>query len=191
MSDSEDETLGGFIVPDRKRKREEESDSEEETVVDEAEPLPEDENELIKVLQEEAEKIVGQIDGTNVNGRTLRNRTKIQAPVDHYMERFGKRTLAKLAVSEEKREMLDDIKAWRKEFQDATIEWPTVNMKDSIESIRTAHTKVIADLDLDLRDDDDVSEETPEDTEDESEDIEDTEDTEETESEEESSEDEQ
>lgn len=167
MSDTEDETLDGFIIPDRKRKRDEsEEESEATTIEDEAEPLPDDENELVKILQKEAEEIVGQIDATNVNGRTLRNRNKIQAPVDHYMERFGKRTLAKLAVSEEKREMLDDIKAWRKEFADATIEWPAIGMKDTIETIKAAHAKVIQDLDLDLRDDDDMTDETPEDSDD-------------------------
>jgi hypothetical protein len=164
MSSSE-EDLDGFIVPDRKRKREDdsESESEESTEEETAPELPEDGPELAKVLQEEVQAITGgQLNTTVVNGRTLRDRTKITSPKDQYWERFGTKTMAKLSVVEEKREMLDDIKAWKKEFQNEPdcpeITWPTLTLKDSLEKIKEAHQYVIDTLELELRDDDDLSE---------------------------------
>jgi hypothetical protein len=165
MSSSE-EDLEGFIVPDRKRKREDDSESEsEESLEEENVPeLPEDGPELAKVLEEEAKAITGgTLSTTVVNGRTLRDRTKITSPKDQYWERFGTKTMAKLSIVEEKREMLDDIKAWKKEFQNdpecPEIVWPTLTIKDSLEKIKEAHQYVIDTLDLDLRDDDDMTDE--------------------------------
>lgn len=160
QSDSEDETLGGFIVPDRKRKREEDEQSEDAELSDleeEAQPIPdEDGPELTKILQEEAQRIAGgSLSTTVVNGRTLRDRTKITAPVDKYWERFGKKNLEKLAVSEHKREMLDDIKAWKKEFTGVRPDfvWPVLSMKDSVEKIEAGHQLVIDTFELELADD--------------------------------------
>lgn len=163
MSSSE-EDLAGFIVPDRKRKRKDDSESEsEESLEEEVPELPEDGPELAKVLEEEAKAITGNINATVVNGRTLRDRTKITSPKDQYWERFGTKTMAKLSVVEEKREMLDDIKAWKKEFNNdpgcPPITWPNLTLKDSIDKIKEAHQYVIDTLELELRDDDDLSDE--------------------------------
>lgn len=162
MSDSEDETLNGFIVPSRKRKREntEEEPHETESEVS-AEEIPEDDNAITELLKEEASKIVKDLSTTVVNGRTLRDRTKITAPKDDYWERFGKKNLQKLAVSEHKREMLDDLKAWKKEFSATKPEfvWTSFAMKDSVESIEAFHAKVISTFELELADDDDLSSE--------------------------------
>jgi hypothetical protein len=99
IEDSDDEDLEGFIVKDdlykdltRKKKKtdeqpegaegEVESESEAETVEEEVEALPEDGPELAKVLQEEAEKLTANLKSTEVNGRSLRDRSKLEKPKD-------------------------------------------------------------------------------------------------------------
>lgn len=99
IEDSEDEDLEGFIVKDdlykdltRKKSKKEnpddtvegaedepEEESEAETV---EEQLPEDGPELAKVLQAEAEKLTAGIQSTEVNGRSLRDRSKLEKPKD-------------------------------------------------------------------------------------------------------------
>lgn len=134
MSDDEiDETLGGFIVPDKEDSGSESSSSESEDL---------DADELTK---QEAAKLTEGLQCTNVNGRTLRDRTKIQAPKDAYWERFGKKTSEKLAATEHKREMLDDLKAWKKEFgpQDPEFVWTSFTLKNSADDIEAFHVSVI------------------------------------------------
>jgi hypothetical protein len=101
IEDSEDEDLEGFIVKDdlykdltRKKikkdtpddavegaEAEAEEQSEVETVEEQPE-LPEDGPELAKVLQAEAEKLTAGIQSTEVNGRSLRDRSKLEKPKD-------------------------------------------------------------------------------------------------------------
>ena len=134
MSDDEiDETLGGFIVPDKE-------DSSSDSEIDE---LPDVDAEVI--AREEAEALTANLQTTTVNGRTLRDRTKIQAPKDAYWERFGKKTSEKLAQTEHKREMLDDLKAWKKEFgpQDPDFVWKVFTLKQSVDDIEAFHKSVI------------------------------------------------
>jgi hypothetical protein len=173
MSDEEiDETLGGFIVPDK-----EDSSSESES--------SESEVDLEELTKQEAAKLTEGLSGTTVNGRTLRDRTKIQAPKDHYWERFGKKTSEKLAVTEHKREMLDDLKAWKKEFgpQDPDFVWKTFTLKSPTDEIESFHSSVITHF-PELRDnlvDDDDYESPEEDCDEESEGEEDVEDSEDSE----------
>lgn len=134
MSEDEiDETLGGFIVPDK-----EDSSSESEI-----EDLPDVDAE--EIARQEAATLTANLQTTTVNGRTLRDRTKIQAPKDAYWERFGKKTSEKLAITEHKREMLDDLKAWKKEFsaEDPDFVWKTFTLKQSVEDIEAFHKSVI------------------------------------------------
>ena len=98
-SDESDEDLADFIVKDKMYKSltkktkktddsqpddadvpEEESETEVESV--QGEPLPEDGPELEKITIEEAAKIAANLQTTVVNGRTLRDRSKIAAPKD-------------------------------------------------------------------------------------------------------------
>jgi hypothetical protein len=145
--DEIDETLGGFIVPDP------DSDSDVS-----AEDIPDDDEEVQAILREEAAKITSNIQTTVVNGRTLRDRTTLAAPKDEYWERFGKRTSEKLAVVEHKREMLDDIKAWKKEFAGTKeFAWPNLTLRNSTETIEEAHKLVIDTFELELADDDEIT----------------------------------
>jgi hypothetical protein len=149
----DDETLGGFIVPDP-------PSDEEDSIM--GEPVPEDGPELEQLVISEASAIAKNMNSTTVNGRTLRDRKTIAAPKDAYWERFGKRASEKLAVTEHKREMLDDIKAWRKEFSSTPegkgYAWPTLHLKSSTDDIEKAHAAVIEHFELDLADDDEDSE---------------------------------
>jgi hypothetical protein len=161
MSDDEiDETLGGFIVPDKE-------DSSSESEIDD---LPDVDAEVI--ARQEAEALTANLQTTTVNGRTLRDRTKIQAPKDAYWERFGKKTSEKLAQTEHKREMLDDLKAWKKEFssQDPDFVWKVLTLKQSVDDIEAFHKSVIDHFE-ELRDNlvDDEDYESPEEEEDEDE----------------------
>jgi hypothetical protein len=146
--DEIDETLGGFIVPDP------DSDSDVS-----AEDIPDDDEQVQAILREEAEKITSNIQSTVVNGRALRDRTTLAAPKDEYWERFGKRTSEKLAVVEHKREMLDDIKAWKKEFAGTKpdFQWPNLTLRNSTEAIEQAHQLVIDTFELELADDEEDS----------------------------------
>lgn len=152
----------------RKRKRDEddETDSKSDTESEvSAEEIPDDDNAVTELLKQEAAKIVGDsLPTTVVNGRTLRDRSKITAPTDMYWERFGKKNLQKLAVSEHKREMLDDIKAWKKEFVHEKPEfvWTSLSMKDTVETIEAFHNKVIQTFELELADDDEEESEVAE-----------------------------
>lgn len=156
--EDEDTTLGGFIVQDK-------SDSESEVS---AEDIPDDDDAVQELLREEAERLTQNLQQSVVNGRSLRDRTKLAPPKDAYWERFGKKTSEKLAVVEHKREMLDDLKAWKKEFMgvNETFVWPTVSMKSSTATIEEAHQLVIATFELDLADDDDMDLDDEEDTDD-------------------------
>lgn len=151
MEVEEDETLGGFIVKDK-------SDSDSEVS---AEDIPDDDEAVQELLRQEAAKVTENLQSTLVNGRALRDRSKIAAPKDAYWERFGKKTSEKLAVVEHKREMLDDIKAWKKEFAgvNPSFVWPSVSMKSSTEAVEAAHQLVIDTFELDLADDDEDDEE--------------------------------
>jgi len=150
QDETQDETLGGFIVKDA-------SDSDSEVS---AEDVPDDDDAVQELLREEAAKVTANLQATVVNGRSLRDRSKITAPKDAYWERFGKKTSEKLAVVENKREMLDDIKAWKKEFSgvNESFVWPSVSMKSSTEAVEEAHRLVIETFELELADDDEDSE---------------------------------
>ena len=129
-TDSEDEDLEGFIVNDslykeltRKKKKESEdatNDAEEdhseaseaESVVSE---LPDDGPELAKVLQAEASTLTKDIKVTEVNGRTLRDRSQIQKPKDTYWEKYGAKDYEKLLEKDQKRDILDDLKSIKKD----------------------------------------------------------------------------
>ena len=175
-SESEDETCGGFIVPDK------EENSEEESVV-------EDDVDPETIARQEAETLTANLSATTVNGRTLRDRSKLQAPKDMYWERFGKKASEKLAITEHKREMLDDIKEWKKEFasQDPDFVWKSFSVKSSTEDIEAFHASVIQhfpELRDNLVDDDEYESPDEEDLEDEDQEDEDEESEEDSESDE-------
>ena len=129
----------------------------------------ESEVDLDELTKQEAAKLTEGLSATTVNGRTLRDRTKIQAPKDAYWERFGKKTSEKLAATEHKREMLDDLKAWKKEFgpQDPNFVWKTFTLKSATADIEAFHDSVIQNF-PELRDNlvDDDEYESPEEDED-------------------------
>ena len=68
--------------------------------------------------------------------------------------------------------MLDDIKAWKKEFADTKPDfvWPTLTLRNSTESIEQAHKLVIDTFELELADDDEEMEDEEDDDEDDDED---------------------
>lgn len=80
--------LEDFIVKDKRYKElkglpvdEDESSEDEVSVI--GEELPEDGPELAKVLEQEAQTIIGgNLQATTVGGRTLRDRNAIQKPKD-------------------------------------------------------------------------------------------------------------
>lgn len=125
------------------------------------EPVPEDGPELEQLVISEANAIAKNMNSVTVNGRTLRDRKTIAPPKDAYWERFGKRASEKLAITEHKREMLDDIKAWRKEFastpEGKAYAWPSLTLKSSTDDIEKAHAAIIEAFELELADDDEDS----------------------------------
>lgn len=170
MSDdmsSDEESMGSlkdFIVEDS------ESDVEEEPVVKKQKV-----EEPIALLETEASQFVGQIEGSTVNGRTLRSREKLTKPKDLYYERFGAKAEAEILEKFTKKDIIEFVKDLESEhkagYEASGKTWPKLNTKMSLESIREHYDDIKAFAGLPDSDDETGSDEEPDSSaEDESED---------------------
>lgn len=84
---------------------------------------------------------------TEVNGRTLRDRSQIQKPKDTYWEKYGAKDYEKLLEKDHKKDILDDLKSIKKDYErhkeeypevPSEFKWPVVSMKDSLETVEAA-----------------------------------------------------
>lgn len=146
----------------------------------EAEPVPDaDGPELTEVLKAEASKITEGMKTTTVGGRTLRDRSAIQKPKDPYWEKYGSKDYEKLMELDEKKELLDEIRKWKRDIDSKKIEislpddfkWPVLTVKDSLEAVKAGHHYVMNAMGLEESDDENEDEEKSIHTDDESEDV--------------------
>ena len=177
-SDTSDEDIEideGFDEDD------EDSEDDEDDI---SEIVPSDDEEVIEVIppeteemiaKAEAERIAASIKGsTHVGGRVLRDRTKIANPMEN---RYGDKERDLLFIKDEKKELLREIKIWQMtpELTQKSVDWPVLNIRMSLERIRTEHERLRISLGLESTDEETDSEE-EQDDEDEDEDDEDDED---------------
>lgn len=186
-----DEDLEGFIVKDdlqkdltRKKKKDEvieESEdkaseaTEEETPEEEAsEPIPEEGPELAKYLAKEAEKLTSNLKSTEVGGRALRDRSKIEKPKDTQWEKYGQHDFQKLLAKDQKKDILDEIKAIKKDQEKHPenyealpddFKWPTVSARDSLQNVEAALRYVSDALHIEQVDDEESDEDEVEESE--------------------------
>jgi hypothetical protein len=129
------------------------SSAEEEVI----EPIPPETEEMLAKL--EADRILASIKGTScVNGRVLRDRTKIVNPT---VDRYGDKERELLFIKDEKKELIREIKIWR-ETPDllnkvVSFAWPVLNVRMSLESIRLEHERVRIALGLESTDEESES----------------------------------
>ena len=129
------------------------SSGEEEVI----EPIPPETEEVLAKL--EADRILASIKGTScVNGRVLRDRSKIVNPT---VDRYGDKERELLFIKDEKKELIREIKIWR-ETPDlvnkvASLAWPVLNVRMSLESIRLEHDRVRISLGLESTDEESES----------------------------------
>jgi E3 ubiquitin-protein ligase HUWE1 len=163
---------------DEDEDEEEEDDEEEEEEEDDddeniSEIVSSDEEEEVPVIppeteeqiaKAEADRIASSIKGsTLVGGRTLRDRSKIANPT---LDRYGDKERELLFIKDEKKELIREVKIWRTTPElvnkRADLAWPVLNLKMSLDDIRTEHEKVRVALGLDSTDEeseDDVEDE--------------------------------
>jgi len=128
--------------------------------------------EVLNLMKEEAEKFAQNVQGTVVNGRTLRNREpesiEKRKPKDEYYERFGRAEEGRLLEKFTKKDIIDYMKSLEKDYKEdyeaRGVVWPKLTMKMSLAEIREHYdgVKAFADLpdsDEESSEDEDGSEE--------------------------------
>ena len=149
--DSDNESMGSlkdFIAP------EDDADGDDSTSddgsVDEPEAkrrkAEEAEAEAIRLMAEEAAKLTGDLSGTTVGGRTLRDRSKVKPPVDDYYERFGRKAEQELQAKMDKKDIIEFVKDLeadhRRAYEAEGHVWPKLNTRMSLDAIRREYDAI-------------------------------------------------
>lgn len=150
-----DDTEDGEIVSDDAS--EDASDAEEATEGRAAKKakIVEDLN-VVDQLVSEAKAFAANIEGTTVNGRTLRSRDpkalESRKPKDEYYERFGRDAEAKLLEKFTKKDIIEFVKDLEKEnraaYEAAGNTWPKLHARMSLDTIQEEYQKIKDFLDL-------------------------------------------
>jgi len=130
IESSDDESLGSlkdFIVNDEVTSEKSPSEA-SETLVDVVEP----------------------VDGTVVGGRMLRSRNpeniEKRKPRDEYYERFGRKEEEKLLIQDTKKDIVKFVKTleeeWKAKYEASGLNWPSLNVRMSLERIRQEYQKI-------------------------------------------------
>lgn len=111
---------------------------------------------VVDQLVSEAKAFAANIQGTTVNGRTLRSRDpkalESRKPKDEYYERFGRDAEAKLLEKFTKKDIIEFVKDLEKEnraaYEAAGNTWPKLHARMSLDTIQEEYQKIKDFLDL-------------------------------------------
>jgi hypothetical protein len=159
MSDDEESigSLKDFIVEDTESCGAESSASDSEAAEPKAKKAKVIEDpDLVNQLVTEAKAFVANIQGTTVNGRTLRSRDPkaldARKPKDEYYERFGRDAEQKLLEKFTKKDIIEFVRDLEKEnradYEAAGHTWPKLHAKMSLDAIQDEYQKIKDFLDL-------------------------------------------
>jgi hypothetical protein len=150
MSDDEESigSLKDFIVEDTESCGADSSASESEPKAKKAKVI--EDPDLVNQLVTEAKAFVANIQGTTVNGRTLRSRDPkaldARKPKDEYYERFGRDAEQKLLEKFTKKDIIEFVRDLEKEnradYEAAGHTWPKLHAKMSLDAIQDEYQKI-------------------------------------------------
>ena len=149
-----DDTEDGEIVSDDASDATEEAEATEGRAAKKAKIV--EDLDVVDQLVSEAKAFAANIEGTTVNGRTLRSRDpkalESRKPKDEYYERFGRDAEAKLLEKFTKKDIIEFVKDLEKEnraaYEAAGNTWPKLHARMSLDTIQEEYQKIKDFLDL-------------------------------------------